>query len=275
MAVTDRRSISALACAASLAALALAAASADAGLPFRVTLTVNAGSKAGMDEVTLVARSVTGTMCTPQVGTEKATLTLSPRPVGRSGVVSWRWFPHGIPSDVPWRFAVTCRIGSAWSLSWERAELGFASIGGALVRPVSHGANPPRGSCNLQGVCFARDPFPAGQCTWYAAGRRPDVLGIVDGNAGVWLKAAAGRLPEGSIPVIGALAVWPPGRGGAGATGHVGYVAAVVKGRILVDDANWTPTPASTRLLVHEHWESARSPSGYIYGGPAGAGPPR
>jgi hypothetical protein len=169
---------------------------------------------------------------------------------------------------------VTCRMGSAWSLSWERAELGFPSMGGALVTPISVGAKPPGGSCNLQGVCFAPDPFPAGQCTWYAAGRRPDVLGIVHGSAGVWLEAAAGRLPEGSLPVVGALAVWRPGRRGTGPAGHVGYVAAVLKGRILVDDANWTPTYASTRLLVHEHWESTLSPSGYIYGGPAGAGPP-
>lgn len=273
----DRRLISALACAALLAALTLAlgATSADAGLPFRVTLTVDAGTSRGADEVTVVARSITGTTCTPQVSTGKASLTFSPRPVGRSGSAMWRWFPHGVPSDVAWTFTVTCRIGSAWSLSWERTELGFPSIGGALVRPVSPGAAPPGGSCNLQGVCFAHDPFPAGQCTWYAAGRRPDVLGIVHGSAGVWLEAVAGRLPEGSRPVVGALAVWRPGRAGAGAAGHVGYVAAVVKGRILVDDANWTPTPASASLLVHEHWESTRSPSGYIYGGRSGTGPPR
>jgi surface antigen len=271
--VIDRRSISALGCAAWLAALAIGATSAYAGPPFRVTLTVDAGSKAGMDEVTVVARSVEGASCTLQVSTGRATPAFAPRSAGRSGAVRWRWLPHGIPSDVPWRFTVTCRMGSAWSLSWERSELGFPSIGGALVAPPSPGANPPGGSCNLQGVCFRQDPFPAGECTWYAAGRRPDVLGIVHGSAGVWLAAAAGRLPEGSRPVVGALAVWRPGRGGAGAAGHVGYVAAVLKGRILVDDANWTPTPASTRLLVHEHWESGRSPSGYIYGGPAGAGP--
>ncbi len=272
--VIDRRLISVLACTASLAGLALGASSANARLPFGVTLTVNAGSKGGMDEVTVIARSIRGATCALQVSTGRATLAFSRRPVGRSGAVKWQWFPHGIPSDVRWRFTATCRVGAAWTLSWERVELGFPSIGGALVTPISLGANPPGGSCNLQGVCFAQDPFPVGQCTWYAVGRRPDVLGIVRGNAGVWLEAAAGRLPEGSRPLVGALAVWRPGRAGSGAAGHVGYVAAVLKGRILVDDANWTPTPASARLLVHEHWESTHSVSGYIYEGPAGARQP-
>lgn len=222
----------------------------------------------------MTTRSVEGASCTPQVSAGKANSSLSPRSVGRSGTVRWRWLPHGIRSDVPWTFAVTCRIGSAWSQSWERAELGFPSLGGALIAPRSPGAKPPGGSCNVQGVCFAHDRFPPGECTWYAAGRRPDVPPLIHGNAGLWLEAAAGRLPEGSVPVVGALAVWRPGRGATGTTGHVAYVAAVAKGRILVDDANWTPTLASTPLLVHEHWESARAPSGYIYGGPAGAGPP-
>jgi CHAP domain len=273
--VIDRSVISAVACSVLLATITPVAASGQAQLPFRVRLSVNAGSKAGMDEVTVIARSIKGTVCVLEVNTNRATLTFSRRPIGESGAASWRWFPRGVRSDVPWRFTVTCRMGAAWSASWERAELGFPSPGGALVAPLALGVSPAGRSCNLQGVCFARDPFPAGECTWYAEGRRPDVLGIVHGSAGAWLKTAAPRLPEGSRPAVGSLAVWRPGRGGTGAAGHVGYVAAVAKGRILVDDANWTPTSASTRLLVHEHWESARSPSGYIYGGPAGAGPPR
>ena len=133
---------------------------------------------------------------------------------------------------------------------------------------------PARASCDLQGVRFADDPFPVGQCTWYAEGRRPDVLGIVHGNAGTWLEKAKGRLPEGWFPVVGALAVWLPHHGGVSEPGHVAYVAAVSEeGRILLDDSNWRSTPTSPGLQVHEHWGSAASPSGYIYGGPAGAGP--
>jgi len=154
------------------------------------------------------------------------------------------------------------------------AELGFPSAGGALVSSTSTAVHAPGSSCDVQGVCFAEDPFPVGQCTWYAAGRRPDLRGIVHGNAGTWLEDARGRVPEGWSPVVGALAVWRPHVGGTGEDGHVAYVAAVSEeGRILIDDSNWTPTPTSPRLQVHEHWVPLSSPSGYIYGGPAGAGP--
>jgi hypothetical protein len=66
------------------------------------------------------------------------------------------------------------------------------------------------------GVCFTGDPFYlyAGQCTWYAAGRRPDLDGIVHGNAGDWLNEARGRAPEGTVPAVGAIAVWLPNTGG-------------------------------------------------------------
>jgi surface antigen len=100
------------------------------------------------------------------------------------------------------------------------------------------------------------------------------VLGIVHGKAGTWLEEANGRLPEGWFPVVGALAVWLPYHDRVGELGHVAYVAAVsAEGRILLDDSNWRSTPTSPSLQVHEHWVSAVSPSGYIYGGPAGAGP--
>jgi surface antigen len=81
-------------------------------------------------------------------------------------------------------------------------------------------------------------------------------------------------VPEGTAPAVGALAVWRPDRPPAGPLGHVAYVAAVYGARVLVDDSNWQPTPTSAPLQVHEHWVSAAAPSGYIYGGPAGDGPP-
>ena len=68
----------------------------------------------------------------------------------------------------------------------------------------------------MQGICFAADPNPVGQCTWYALGRRPDLAGIVDGNASQWLEKAAGKALEGTRPAMGALAVWAPNTGPAG-----------------------------------------------------------
>jgi surface antigen len=116
------------------------------------------------------------------------------------------------------------------------------------------------------GVCFAGDPFPPGQCTWYAAGRRPDLLGIVHGNAGDWLNEARGRVPEGSTPVVGAIAVWLPYHGGAFGYGHVAYVAGVAGGYVTVEDFNWEGE------VHHTHKVPASWISGYILGGPAGSG---
>lgn len=84
-----------------------------------------------------------------------------------------------------------------------------------------------------------------GQCTDWAAQKRPDVIervteaNYVDehfgtpavelGNALTWANAAAAAgMTVSSTPVAGALVVWQPGVEGANAgTGHVGYVESV------------------------------------------------
>jgi hypothetical protein len=62
--------------------------------------------------------------------------------------------------------------------------------------PLVRGGGSGNGSSCMRGVCFTGDPFylEAGQCTWYAAGRRPDLNGIVHGNAGEWLAEARGHV---------------------------------------------------------------------------------
>ena|GEM_PF-6301116 len=124
-------------------------------------------------------------------------------------------------------------------------------------------------SCGAD-VCFADDPLwrASGESTWYAAGRRPDLDGIVHKNAGEWLEEAYGRLPEGATPVVGAIAVWLADSGGASMGGHVAYVVGVSGSQVLVEDSNW----GEPSLRVHRHLVPAASISGYIYGGP-GPGP--
>jgi surface antigen len=138
------------------------------------------------------------------------------------------------------------------------------------ARPVNGVGSGSSSSC-AKGVCFSGDPFYlyAGQCTWYAAGRRSDLDGIVHGNAGDWLNEARGRAPEGTTPVVGAIAVWLPDTGGAYGAGHVAYVAGVSGGSVTVQDFNW----GSPGESYHQHVVSTSSISGYIYGGPAGSGP--
>jgi surface antigen len=246
-----------------------AARAGAASLPFRVGLRVSASAEVGpINQLTVSASAPITTSCTLQITAAHFERTLPSR---RLGGVVWRWrAPVRAPKGV-WTFTATCREGASWTASWYSAEMGFPERSGALLGAAAGGAAPAGESCDSQGVCFRRDPFPRGECTWYAAGRRPDLVGIVHGAAREWLRAATRRVPEGSRPAVGAIAVYAPHV--PGPPGHVGYVAAISGSRVLVDDSNWYPTPWSPRLQVHEHWEAARAASGYIYGGPAGAGP--
>jgi len=237
---------------------------------------VTAGTEPGVNLVTVLVRSQPGATCSLRVSVARRAVSHMSRVVGASGGARWEWAAPARAAPGPWTLLATCRAGGFWA--WHRSifEMGFPRRGGALVglpgesaAVVGVGAQ----SCDSQYVCFTGDPFPVGQCTWYAQGRRPDLLAIVHGDAWEWLGAARGHVPEGSRPQAGAIAVWMPGRGPAGPLGHVAYVAAVSGPTVLLDDSNWRPTASSSGLQVHEHWLPASSPSGYIYGGPAGGGP--
>jgi surface antigen len=249
---------------------AVAARASPAALPFKVGLRVSADAQAGpVDVLTVAASAPARTRCTLQIRAARFSKTLLSRRPGRT---AWRWTAPAHPPKGVWKFTAICREGARWAGSWYEGEMGFAQRSGALLgaSAVAKPA-PPGQSCDSQGVCFANDPFPTGQCTWYAGGRRPDLVGVVHGAAREWLAAASGRVPEGSRPAVGAIAVFVPHT--AGSPGHVAYVAAISGSRVLLDDSNWRSTPWSPLLQVHEHWQAARAASGYIYGGPAGTGP--
>jgi surface antigen len=250
------------------APLSRAARAGTASLPFPVGVRVSASAKPGpVNLLTVSVSAPTTTSCTLRLSAAHLRGTLPSRQLGSA---VWRWrAPVPAPKGV-WTFTATCREGARWTAAWYKAELGFPERSGALVGASGRMTSPARETCDAQRVCFANDPFPVGQCTWYAVGRRPDLAGIVHGPWWEWLRAAKGRVPEGSRPAVGAIAVYAPDV--RGSTGHVGYVAAISGGRVLLDDSNWWPTPWSPRLQVHEHWEAASAASGYIYGGPAGVG---
>jgi len=251
-------------------AMALAAiANAGAHSLFREPQ-ISEHSTAGVTHVTMEWSSTAGATCALRIQGSGFVAGFASRRVGASGVLAWGWAPPLPRAQAPWAFHATCRLGGYSEWFHTNVEMGIPRLAGALDVASALGDR----SCDSQNLCFSDDPFPVGQCTWYALGRRPDLLGLAAGNAGSWLEDVKGRVPEGSAPVAGALAVWLPGYHGAGSiTGHVAYVAEVSGTRVLLDDSNWTPTPTSARLEVHEHWVPAGAPTGYIYGGPAGNGP--
>jgi hypothetical protein len=199
-----------------------------------------------------------------------------------------------VPTDAPsgnWVFRVACKKGRTTHRTTVKLLLinhgrghgsllvpGSGELGqGTLGLGGKGGGSGQTCAPDLNGgtVCFANDPFgyyqggtDVGECTWYAAGRRADLDGIVTGNAADWLNEARGKVPEGTTPVAGAIAVWTYGAGGAG---HVAYVTNVLNGgaTVVVDESNY----ARFHTVSYGRQVAAGQISGYIYGGPAGTGP--
>lgn len=86
-------------------------------------------------------------------------------------------------------------------------------------------------------VEYTSNTYPAGQCTWGAKEMAPWV-GNYWGNAGDWAASAASLGYEvGTIPKVGAIAVWTDENGGYG---HVAYMTdAATDGQIQVMESNY------------------------------------
>jgi hypothetical protein len=79
------------------------------------------------------------------------------------------------------------------------------------------------------------DPFPWGQCTYYAAFQHRVSW---NGNAADWwANAKVAGAAESRVPSLGAIAVWRAG-GAYGVYGHVGVVVAVASDRFTVAEMN-------------------------------------
>jgi surface antigen len=225
--------------------------------------------------------------CTLKVSARHRSTIFAPIAVGKYGRATIKWtVPAAAPSG-NWTFSVSCVTHKRTARGRTRIVLvnhgpgtgGLAGSGnggggkGGASQSCAPIASPP-GSGQ---VCFGGDPFATygsspgediGQCTWYAAGMRPDLDGITTGNASEWLSEAKGKVPEGTVPVVGAIAVNTTADGGLG---HVAYVAGITNGgaTLILDEAN-----LNNDEKVYLNIETPASElSGYIYGGPAGNGP--
>ncbi len=91
---------------------------------------------------------------------------------------------------------------------------------------------------------FSGDPYSSyfGYCTWYAWYRNQSEPLMRLGNAQDWAwNASAFGLHTGTVPVVGATAVFQPGVEGAGGGGHAGHVEAVLGGGwFIVSEMNFS-----------------------------------
>ncbi len=231
--------------------------------------------------------SASGAKCTLRVSSRRRTASFTVWKVASSG---WTLFKWGVPRDAPsgtWSFSATCAKGRRRGRVRRMTRMVHRGpANGPLVSALNGGGGKGGGSQSCQAVrqggsgqvCFIGDPFARyadpyvgadiGQCTWYAAGMRPDLDGITTGDAAWWLREAAGKRLEGTVPVVGAIAVNTTADGGVG---HVAYVAGVTNGgaTLILDEANLYNN-GGVFLNVST---PAADFQGYIYGGPAGSGP--
>ncbi|MBU5611105.1 lysozyme family protein [Aerococcus urinae] len=91
------------------------------------------------------------------------------------------------------------------------------------------------------------NPYPYGQCTWYAYGRMHQIGKPIAwfpgnaGNGGQWMYTALqyGYRVEKGRPAAGTAVSFPPGLSGAGSVGHVAFVEATFSdGSILISESN-------------------------------------
>jgi hypothetical protein len=110
--------------------------------------------------------------------------------------------------------------------------------GGALLRDPSS-QTPPTPPAPPQPLAA---PPGSGQCTTWAAYKRPDIPQRVSVNvAADWSRAAqAAGFPVDGTPRVGDIAVWPRFVGGALLLGHVAYVESLnPDGTFNVSEMNW------------------------------------
>lgn len=176
-----------------------------------------------------------------------------------SGRGTWRWSSASSAPSGTWIFAANCYSPTGASarqvakvlILTENSRTDKGQLVGHSTSAVASGTPevklPPRKSrgphAAHRGAATASssgNPYPPGQCTWYAWSRRPD-LGGNFGNAGEWANAAIrAGFPVSSIPAVGTIAVFAPYQNGAYGYGHVAYVEQVLPGnRIKVSDYNW------------------------------------
>lgn len=162
-----------------------------------------------------------------------------------NGGAVWSWrIPGNVGAGV-WTFSVVCSGGSRV----HHADASFHADAG--VGPGSRRLWA-LGTLKRHSVMQAKKKggnggggaslYPIGQCTWWVAKQRPD-LPFFRGRSGDalnWAKSAAAQdFPVGSLPTVGAVAVFQPNQYGAGRYGHVAVVVAVLGRSIQISEANF------------------------------------
>jgi chitodextrinase len=254
---------------------------------------------------TLVAGSRVGFVLDPRTGSSCAVSAYSPagekqhlaNAAANGAYLSFSFRIQHQAANGRWRMHADCL--EALSLT-RSASVYFRVLGGlgsghaSLAAPQSlslaqlpvarvgagHGPAGRGAGCDMGGNPFTDcDANPTTKwCTWWAYNQRPDIYNVSRANGappGGWdarnwanLAAEYGHFPEGTKPVVGAIAVFDPVLVGS-QYGHVAYVEEVGNGVFWTSDHNWGGNPNTTHHNPHQLSRGIT----FIYGGPAGLGP--
>ena len=117
-------------------------------------------------------------------------------------------------------------------------------------------ANSPAGPSTATG-----NPYPYGQCTWYAKSKRPDLPWFSEeaGHAMNWADSArAYGFIVDQEPAVGAVAVFPQGADWANRFGHVAYVEEVGRDYLVLSECNVGCVEAYAGSSWWEGWHLCR-----------------
>jgi surface antigen len=234
-------------------------------LPTTLSLSqYQAGADTGIEAAIATVR---GARCGLAVRAGRSAKTFRHLRADGAGEIAIRWSIATTAPTASWRFDARCKGGGRGGASDATAfvfteqrrgkpeVIGHSTTVMRLGRPTVvppprayRGTSRPRPSKGAQ--ASAGNPFPAGQCTWYAFSRRPDLGGAVYGHAHTWDETARrAGFPISRIPARGTIAVWDPYEKGTYEFGHVAYVERVLSGnRIEISEYNWKPLSFGRRI---------------------------
>jgi hypothetical protein len=267
-----QRAVARLLGAAALACLSLPTAPAHAAHDIRL-LSNSLGAERTV-VATVEVHSFPGDRCGAVVDKAGRRRDLPGVTLGSTGGAQWTWEPARGVRAGRWSVRVTCRSRRHVA----RAQTSF-------LAPSGTGPGSPRALFAISHVLVTElddlgggsgggtqhAVYPKGQCTWWVKQQRPDLPYFAgrDGDAMNWADAATNaHYPVGAQPVPGAIAVWRSEQYNVGRYGHVAFVLGVYDDQIEVSDMNYG---GSRKPRIHRvAWADLR----FIYGGPAGDGPP-
>ena len=260
------------------AAVTLAAGAPSAGAAGSGTGPVAVSNASAADSSVIATANVTAAprqVCRATVRVAGRRASLGQLRTGPGGGGEWLWHLGNRAPAGRWSVSVACGVGK----QSQATTTAFTTVGGPAagrrVTLIAAGtrrafASPTSAEKGVGLGAAGRNPYPAGQCTWWAWMKRPDLpwFSGESGNAKNWISSAQrAGIPTGTAPIAGAVVVFQPGQDYSGAYGHVAYVMSVSGNAITISEANFNgKPPGHVRTL---------SASGlhFVYGGPAGNGP--